>query len=300
MKHFERWLLTLATLFFAACGGTGRPGAPPVSYGASDAPAGYAASDSSSSAGQGQARPSAEASAPSSADGAYEGGAVRPREERPGLGTSWGETRDSRVSTSSFFRMNPDTPDAVAALYYNDAEGVRAMARQSGFSELDDGTVRIAGGALSVRLLDASGRPLRGARSGGRTYAVGEAGDRYLIEIRNNTRSRIEAVTTVDGLDVIDGQPGSFEKRGYIIAPSGSVSIEGFRRSLDEVAAFRFGSVRGSYAAQKGDARNVGVIGVACFVEEGTRLPWTSDEVERRQNADPFPGRFATPPGYDY
>jgi hypothetical protein len=100
----------------------------------------------------------------------------------------------------------------------------------------------------------------------------------------------------VDGLDVIDGRPGSFDKRGYLVNPWASVEIDGFRRSMEQVAAFRFGSVARSYAASKGDARNVGVIGVAVFAERGSGYPWLAPEVDRRHGADVFPGRFATPP----
>ncbi len=80
--------------------------------------------------------------------------------------------------------------------------------------------------------------------------------------------------------------------------PRAEIEIDGFRQNMDEVAAFRFGSVRGSYAGQKtGDTRNVGVIGVALFNEVGTNpFPWTQDEVQRRRDANPFPGQFATPP----
>jgi hypothetical protein len=65
---------------------------------------------------------------------------------------------------------------------------------------------------------------------------------------------------------------------------------------MSQVAAFRFGSVRDSYAARKGDAQNVGVIGVAFFAEEGSGYPWIERESDRRRDADPFPGRFASPP----
>src|SRR5688572_30805444 len=78
-------------------------------------------------------------------------------EERPGLGTTWGETRDSHVSTAPFSREDPDRPFAVAQLHYNDADGVRAMARRSGVAHFGDGGFRVAGGALTVRLLDSSG-----------------------------------------------------------------------------------------------------------------------------------------------
>ena len=91
-------------------------------------------------------------------------------------------------------------------------------------------------------------------------------------------------------------RPGALGKRGYIIGPFATVEIDGFRRSFDEVATFRFGAVHKSYAAQKGDDRNVGVIGVAFFEEAGTNFDWTSFEIDRRHDADPFPGRFASPP----
>jgi hypothetical protein len=71
----------------------------------------------------------------------------------------------------------------------------------------------------------------------------------------------------VDGRDVLDGQPSAWEKRGYIVAPYGEVVIDGFRLNEDSVAAFRFSSVKRSYAARMGDARDVGVIGVAVFTE---------------------------------
>ena len=72
--------------------------------------------------------------------------------------------------------------------------------------------------------------------------------------------------------------------------------VEGFRQSTDAVAALRFGPVRESYAAEKyHNTRNVGVIGIALFNEVGSD-PWTNEEVRRRLKANPFPGRFATPP----
>jgi hypothetical protein len=102
-----------------------------------------------------------------------------------------------------------------------------------------------------------------------RFYVEGAAGERYTIRVSNPTSRRVEAVVSVDGLDAVDGEPGDLRKRGYIVPPYGEVSIEGFRTSLDDVATFRFSSVGDSYAAQKGKARNVGVIAVAIFEESG-------------------------------
>jgi len=215
---------------------------------------------------------------------------------RPGLGTEWGENRDSRVSTTTFFRENPDRPFDVLKMFYNDRDGVSAMARRAGISDFSDGSAHASRNVISVRLLDSSGRALDGFSSSGNTYIVGNAGDRYTIQIRNSSSVRFEAVTTVDGLDVINGRTGSFSSRGYIVNPQSTVEIDGWRRSSDTVAAFRFGRVSDSYAGKKGEDRNVGVIGVALFEERGAAFPWTQQEVDRRHNADPFPGRFSTPP----
>jgi len=218
-------------------------------------------------------------------------------ENRPGLGTQWGETRTSRISMVSFERADVGSPFATAALFYNDEEGARAMTASSGFRRTQ-GMFTVAGGLVSVGLRDEGGRFFTGFSAGGRSYAVGDSGHRYTIVLRNNTRFRLEAVLSVDGLDVLDGKSAAFGKRGYILDPRAELEIDGFRQSMDAVAAFRFGSVRGSYAGQKtGDTRNVGVIGVALFNEMGTNpVPWSAEEVERRRDANPFPGQFATPP----
>lgn len=215
---------------------------------------------------------------------------------RPGLGTVFGEDRDSRIHHVVFHRANPERPFAVAQLFYNDREGLEAMSRESARFDHGDGGFSVMDGAVTVRLLSAQGRPLPAFEVASRDYVLGENGQAYLIEVRNRTGNRIEAVATVDGLDVVDGEEGSFEKRGYVIEPFDVLLIDGFRRSTDTVATFRFGSVRDSYAGRKGKARNVGVVGVALFQERGSDFPWTSREVELRHTADPFPGRFAQPP----
>jgi hypothetical protein len=102
-----------------------------------------------------------------------------------------------------------------------------------------------------------------------RFYVQGNANERYIIRITNPTDHRIEAVVSVDGLDVIDGENDDVRKRGYVVPPYGETRIEGFRTSQADVATFRFSSVSGSYAGQKGKARNVGVIAVALFEEQG-------------------------------
>ena len=101
-----------------------------------------------------------------------------------------------------------------------------------------------------------------------RFYVQGNLNERYTIRVLNPTARRVEAVVTVDGLDVVDGESGDLRKRGYIVPAYGETRIEGFRTSLADVATFRFSSVDGSYAGRKGKARNVGVIAVAIFEEQ--------------------------------
>ncbi len=119
----------------------------------------------------------------------------------------------------------------------------------------------------------------------GRYYVLGAAGERYIIHVSNPTDRRVEAVVTVDGLDVIDGEDGDLGKRGYIVPPHGDLDIDGFRTSTDQVATFRFSSVDGSYAGKKGKARNVGVIAVAIFDEKAAPAV-VVDESEGRDRRD--------------
>ncbi|HEU4407356.1 MAG TPA: hypothetical protein VFS43_18960 [Polyangiaceae bacterium] len=218
-------------------------------------------------------------------------------EERPGLATHWGETRSSHVRTTTFDRASGSSPFATATLWYNDRQGARTMAASEGRGRRSFASLELAQGGVTVSLRGEDGSTLPAVSSGGRLVAVGDAGSRYTIQLVNHTPARFEAVVSVDGLDVLDGREATVSKRGYILAPHATVEIDGFRRSESAVAAFRFGSVSGSYAARKGDDRNVGVVGVALFHEAGTEpWPWDENEARRRRNANPFPGRFAEPP----
>jgi hypothetical protein len=97
-------------------------------------------------------------------------------------------------------------------------------------------------------------------------------------------------VVSVDGLDVLDGKPASTKRPGYVIAPGATVEIKGFRTSYEAVAAFKFSSVSQSYAnTRHGDTRNVGVIGLAAYLEKGTDpWKWMPKEIEQRDTARPF------------
>lgn len=210
------------------------------------------------------------------------------RRHKPGLGTEYGEQHRSHVTTAPFVR-GASRPDVMLALWYNDPEGVRLA--QGAFGQVSQ--TATSDGAFVVSVVDEYGYALSAAQVGDKRYVVGEPGQRYRLQIQNNSAYRYEIVASVDGLDVIDGKTASVAKRGYIIEPWSSIHIDGWRTGNDSIAAFRFSAMEDSYAERKGQGRNIGVMGFAFFHERGGR-PWA--ELHRRDNADPFPGRYAEPP----
>lgn len=290
-------VVALGALVGAVACGAGA--SPSVSKSASEPPrAEYAPADAAAES-QAAPAPTAGSDGASGVGGRFrEGEVVQPERTRPGLGTEWGETRTSRITTSPFVRGD-SVPFAMASLFYNDDAGARAMASANGSNARSDGRVDIGNGVASVALKDgSSGRFFSGFEASGKEFIIGEVGARYSIVVTNNVPARLEVVVSVDGLDVLDGKSAATAKRGYLIEPNGTLEIDGFRQSTESVAAFRFGSVSESYASKKhGETRNVGVIGVALFNEQGSnpRL-WNRGEVDRRFDANPFPGTFATPP----
>ncbi len=304
MKRTSLAFGLIASVTIAACGHGGtepRSAASLRGSGSSQAPPDAPARTSGASAPSAASEPAPVAKAPGAPSMARKSGALEQRDEavaepeksRPGLGTSWGETRASRVSSTTFER-DGDRPFAMTGIHYNDESGVAAMSRGR-FVDWSDSVVPLGYGVV-VSITDPNGRPLRAARVDGRTIAVGRDGDRYIIRVENRSPARMEAVATVDGLDVVDGSDGDISHRGYVIPAYETLEIEGFRESEGTVRAFRFGATDDSYASRRGKGRNVGVIGVAVFREAGSDPRWTPEEVQRREGADPFPNKFAPPP----
>ena len=211
--------------------------------------------------------------------------------ERPGLATGWGDEKKSELFQGQFTRAS-SKPAGTDAIYYNDPKGIEAM---TSYKERVDPLQVAAGGLVEWGVKGGLGF-LPTYKEGGyrRRLVAGEKDSSYSIFVKNRCKSSLEIVASVDGLDVQDGQPATFSKRGYIVEPGKSLEIEGFRTSYSRVAAFKFSSVSNSYANMRhGNTRNVGVIGIAVFTQKNLN-PWTwmPDEVNRRDTAQPF----ATPP----
>jgi hypothetical protein len=146
-----------------------------------------------------------------------------------------------------------------------------------------------------VTLEDEFGNTLPSYWHRGELFAMGSYGRRYNVRVSNRTGRRVEAVVTVDGRDVISGGAGDFKhQRGYLINPYDSVLIDGFRTSMNEVAAFRFSSPGNSYSSRMGTPENVGVIGAAFFPEASPPPPPPRPMIPRPEPVAPAP-----PPYYD-
>jgi hypothetical protein len=125
-----------------------------------------------------------------------------------------------------------------------------------------------AGQLAAVSVIDqATGERLKIWRHQGRNYVAGNPGDRYALEVRNKTGARLLSVVSVDGINVVTGATAATSQAGYVLDAWQSAEIKGWRKSMEEVAAFYFTRLPDSYAARTDRPDNVGVIGVALFQE---------------------------------
>ena len=217
------------------------------------------------------------------------------------LGTQWGEGIESKTRSVVAKRLSAQ-PDEVASLGYNEASAVRRDAGQNPERRLN---LLLAQGDVEWSVLDENARPLplqRARRSADMFRLAGIEGARYTLRFRNYSDRSYEVIATVDGLDVLNGKPGSLRNGGYVLRPLQTLDIEGFRKSQSEVAAFRFAAPGRAYAAntEAGDVRNIGVIGAALFEleqPEATRRP-RRDATPPQPNAFPADGSYAPPPRY--
>ena len=168
---------------------------------------------------------------------------------------------------------------------------------------------RAAGRLAEVQIIDRdTGSVLPMYRSRGEYWVAGRPGARYSIMIQNQRGERILAVTAVDGINVISGETGAFGQSGHVFSPGERYEIAGWRKNNAEIAAFNFTAAGNSYAERTGRPANVGVIGVALFLERPARFPRyeafdprseESEHVTNRIEGDAVGGAArAAPPGF--
>jgi hypothetical protein len=216
--------------------------------------------------------------------------AVHVPQERPGLATTQGRQVSSQISYTDFLRASKTKPKATAVIYYNDEEGVDAMAKNRTNWYYKGSGLQSAAGGLIEWGVRSGFRYAKNYNSGGKRFVAGKKDREYSIVIKNKAHSRLEVVTSVDGHNVLSGKAASYAQRGYVIQPDETLVIKGFRTSEDAVHAFKFSSVRDSFAQRvHGSSKNVGVIGVAVFTEKGKNpWRWAPKMVEERLKANPF------------
>lgn len=232
---------------------------------------------------------------PQSAQHAVSASAVP--QAKASLGTQWGEGRESRVYSVQAQRVEPQRDELQFS--YSDEQSIR---RALG-SNLDaQRSILLDKGNVELSVHDASDKPLTIYSSVGQNnyQLAGKEGERYVLVYTNRSGTPYEIITTVDGLDVLSGKPGSRRHNGYMLQAGAVLRIEGFRKSAEEVAAFRFSSKDRAYAANSlaGDTRNIGVIGTVLY-----EVRPVQPRQPAAQTPNPFPGddskgQYAAPPRY--
>jgi hypothetical protein len=125
-----------------------------------------------------------------------------------------------------------------------------------------------AGQLLEVAVVSrTSGQRIPVYRHQGRLFVPGTPGERYSVYVANRTAQRVLAVVSVDGINAVTGETAGPEQSGYVLDGWQSFEISGWRKSMNEVAAFYFTRLPDSYAARTDRPDHVGVIGVAVFRE---------------------------------
>lgn len=167
-----------------------------------------------------------------------------PTEQR--LGTQWGEGVASPVTSVALRRLSEQPVDRRQVFYSASRFDGRAI------KELP-----LAKGRVGFAVLDEDGGKFDLVQHRSTLQLQGREGQRYRLWLNNLGNATYEVVATVDGLDVLNGQPGSLKNRGYVLEPGESLVIEGFRKNEREVAAFRFASPDDAYASNSaaGDDR---------------------------------------------
>jgi hypothetical protein len=144
-----------------------------------------------------------------------------------------------------------------------------------------------AGALVDVSVIDRdTGAALPTHARDGKLYVAGTPGHRYSVRIVNRLGARVLTVLSVDGVNAVSGETANPDQTGYVLDPYQSTEVNGWRKSMSEVAQFNFTALDNSYAARTGRPNNVGVIGVAVFREKP--LFWREGKIADAPLADRY------------
>src|SRR4249919_3936621 len=190
----------------------------------------------------------------------------------------------------------PATPLPAAARLHRRPPRRPAMSRLTKLQHLFLSTALLTAAAcapaearplVDIAVIDRdSGQWLPEYAARGEHWIAGVPGHRYSVRLTNTTGQRILVVLSIDGVNAVSGETASAGQTGYVLAPWQSTEINGWRKSLDDVAQFVFTDLPDSYAARTGRPDNVGVIGVAAFrerqryvIQDENRMPMPAPPV---------------------
>ena len=123
-----------------------------------------------------------------------------------------------------------------------------------------------------------NGRTVKTYAHQGKLYIEAKDGTEFTLKLKNNSNSRVLAVTSIDGLNALTGEIATYDDTaGYIINGRSSYELKGWRVDDNTVNAFAFGKKDKSYAAKSdvtdGDTRNCGVLGIRFYEEKEKPRP---------------------------
>lgn len=161
--------------------------------------------------------------------------------------------------------------------------------------EANPGTSKVNNIGRSVFFNNANtNQPMDVFFNNGKYYLAGNSGDNYEINVCNKqprfpqNSPRKLFIVSVDGLNVVSGEPANYNQSGYVVSNSDCTKIKGWRKNMNEEARFVLTNQSSSYNAKtNNDQRNVGIIGIAVFDEyrEPQPTPMLSEDSSRTMNS---------------
>lgn len=141
-------------------------------------------------------------------------------------------------------------------------------------------------GGFTLEVL-VDGRPLAEHAARGNTYVEAIEGGEYSLRFHNPTARRVAVALAVDGLNTIDARTTTASRASrWIVAPHGTLTIEGWQVGADTARRFFFTTEDDSYGAWLGKTRNLGVITAVVFrervVEYSKSMPAERESSGRR------------------
>jgi hypothetical protein len=108
----------------------------------------------------------------------------------------------------------------------------------------------------------------------GQVWVEGREGSTYTLRFTNRGPTRVLAIFSVDGLDVLKGKPAGHLSEGYVVNGNSTLDIPGWKLDNATAAEFFFSRSNKSYVAKiGGNVNNTGVIGAMVF-REAQPLQW--------------------------